>query len=76
MQKHEKEPVGLILCAGKSDEHVELLQLSKTGIRVASYITKLPTKAVLEKTLHRAIQKARATFEARVDTKRKLKTNE
>ena len=65
MQKREIEPIGLILCAGKSDEHVELLQLSKTGIRVASYMTKLPSKDVLEKTLHRAILKARASLESR-----------
>ena len=73
MQKHEKEPVGLILCAGKSDEHVELLQLSKTGIRVASYMTKLPSKAILEKTLHHAIRKARASLESRIEYKKRPK---
>jgi predicted nuclease of restriction endonuclease-like (RecB) superfamily len=65
MRKNEKAPVGLILCAGKSDEHVELLQLTKTGIRVATYMTELPSKEVLEKTLHRAIVKARMALGAR-----------
>ncbi len=31
----EEPPLGLILCADKSEEHVELLQLDKSGIRVA-----------------------------------------
>lgn len=70
MQEDENHPVGLILCAGKSDEHVELLQLSKTGIRVASYMTRLPSKKKLEQTLHRAIQKARASLETRSDSKK------
>ncbi len=65
MQERENEPIGLILCAGKTDEHVELLQLSKTGIRVASYMTELPPKEVLEKTLHKAIERARQILESR-----------
>ena len=32
-QPGEESPVGLILCSDKSAEHVELLQLSKSGIR-------------------------------------------
>ena len=31
----EQSPIGLILCSDKSEEHVELLQLDKSGIRVA-----------------------------------------
>jgi YhcG PDDEXK nuclease domain len=43
LEKYEKEPgeetpLGLILCADKSDEYVELLQLDQSGIRVASYL--------------------------------------
>jgi hypothetical protein len=30
MEPGEEPPLGLILCADKSDEHVELLQLDKT----------------------------------------------
>ncbi len=69
MQKDENNPIGLILCAGKSDEHVELLKLSKTGIRVASYMTKLPSRKELKQTLHRAIQKARASLQSRLTEK-------
>ncbi|MEK7729948.1 MAG: PDDEXK nuclease domain-containing protein [candidate division KSB1 bacterium] len=48
-QPGEETPVGLILCAGKSEEHVELLQLRKSGIRVATYLTELPPRELLQK---------------------------
>ncbi len=41
-QPGEESPLDLILFAGKSDEHVELLQLKRSGIRVAEYLTELP----------------------------------
>ena len=64
LEKHERQPgeeppLGLILCAGKSDEHVELLQLERSGIRVAEYLTKLPPREVLERRLHEALRAAR-----------------
>jgi len=49
----------LILCAGKSDEEIELLQLGKSGIRVAQYLTELPPRRVLERKLHDSIRLAR-----------------
>jgi predicted nuclease of restriction endonuclease-like (RecB) superfamily len=55
----EKPPIGLILCTGKNEEHVELMQLDKSNIRVAEYLTLLPSKKVLQKKLHKAIQIAR-----------------
>ena len=55
----EEPPLGLILCADKSEEHVELLQLDKSGIRVAQYLTELPPRELLEKTLHDSIRRAR-----------------
>ena len=58
-QPGEEPPIGLILCAGKSDEHVELLQLHSTGIRVAQYLTDLPPRQLLEQKLHQALQSAR-----------------
>jgi hypothetical protein len=59
MQPGEEPPLGLILCADKSDEHVELLQLKDSGIRVAQYLTELPPKKLLEKKLHDSIRLAR-----------------
>lgn len=58
MRPGEEPPIGLILCAGKSDEHVELLQLERSGIRVAEYITELPVEE-LEAKLHSAVARAR-----------------
>jgi hypothetical protein len=49
----------LILCAGKKKETVELLELEKSGIRVASYWTKVMPRELLQKRLHEAIQHAR-----------------
>mgnify|MGYP006137148547 FL=1 len=60
----EESPLGLILCAGKSEEHVELLQLDKSSIRVAEYVTELPPPEVLGKKLHAAIATARRRMEA------------
>lgn len=64
LEKHERKPteeppIGLILCAGKSDEQIELLELSKSGIRVAEYMTELLPRKILEKKLHQTIQLAR-----------------
>jgi predicted nuclease of restriction endonuclease-like (RecB) superfamily len=58
-QPGEETPIGLVLCADKSEEHVELLQLAKSGIRVAAYLTELPPRELLERKLHEAIRLAR-----------------
>ena len=55
----ENAPIGLILCAGKNDEHVELLHLEESNIRVAEYMTFLPDKKILEKKLQTVIAHAR-----------------
>lgn len=60
----EEAPLGLILCADKSEEHVQLLRLSESGIHVASYLTELPPQQLLEKKLHSAIALARARLYA------------
>lgn len=56
----ENLPIGLILCSGKNEEHVELLQLDKSNIRVADYLTVLPSQEVLKQKLHQAIEIARS----------------
>ena len=66
-QAGEEAPLGLILCAGKSQERIELFELDKTGIRVAEYLTELPPKKVLQQRFHRAIAEARARLEQRVE---------
>lgn len=61
----EESPIGLILCAGKKQERIELLELNQAGIHVAEYLTALPPKEVLREKLHRAIEDARHRLEAR-----------
>jgi len=60
----EAEPLGMILCAGKSDEHVELMDLQKSGIHLASYLTKLLPRRQLVKKLHDAVRLARQRLQA------------
>ena len=59
MRPGEDEPLGLILCAEKSDERVEIFELEARGIRVAEYLTELPPRALLAKKLHDAVRLAR-----------------
>ncbi|MGO0307644.1 PDDEXK nuclease domain-containing protein [Endozoicomonas acroporae] len=62
-QPGEESPIGIILCAGKKQEQIELLELDKSGIHVADYLTNLPPKAVLEERFQRAIHNARQRIE-------------
>ena len=70
LEKYEKEPgeetpLGLILCAGKTSEQIELLQLNKSGIKVAEYMTELPKRELLEQKLHKAVKMAQKRLEAK-----------
>lgn len=60
MQVGEEEPIGLILCAEKSDERIELFELAQRGIRVGEYLTELPPKKLLEQKLHEAVRLAQS----------------
>jgi predicted nuclease of restriction endonuclease-like (RecB) superfamily len=51
----ERPPIGLILCAGKNPEHIELMQLHKSNIKVADYFTILPAKEILLDRLYKAM---------------------
>lgn len=70
LDKHEREPgeappLGIILCAGKKREQIELLELDKSGIHVAEYLTALPPPAVLAERLQQATERARSQIERR-----------
>ena len=65
LEKHEKEvgeesPIGLLLCTEGSEEQIELLQLDQTGIRVAQYMTELPSRALLHQQLQKIVAERRA----------------
>lgn len=55
----ENQPIGLILCTGKNQEHIELMQMDKSNIKVAEYLTLLPSKEILLEKLHKAIEIAK-----------------
>jgi len=54
----------LILCSGKNEEHVELMQLDKSNIKVADYLTKLPDMKLLESKLRQSIERAKNRLES------------
>jgi predicted nuclease of restriction endonuclease-like (RecB) superfamily len=64
LARHEQEPgenppLGIILCTGKKQEQIELLELDKSGIHVAEYLTVLPPREALQAKLQQAIASAR-----------------
>jgi len=61
----ESTPLGIILCAGKNTEQMELLELGSAGIHVAEYLTILPPPEAMYAKLHAAIETARARIEAK-----------
>ncbi|MCU0591505.1 MAG: YhcG family protein [Desulfobacterales bacterium] len=63
----DAEPLGMILCAGKSEEHIALLELQKSRIHVANYWTDALPKRELERKLHEAVRLARVRLEAAKD---------
>lgn len=68
MQPGEEIPIGLILCAEGNKEQIELLQLNKAGIKIAEYLTELPSKKLLQQKLHEAIEISKKYIENRSNT--------
>lgn len=64
-EPEEASPLGIILCTGKKAEQIELLELDKSGIHVAEYLTALPPRAVLAERLQQATARARLQVEHR-----------
>ena len=59
MQPGEESPLGLLLCTEGNEEQINLLQLDKSGIRVAQYLTELPSKEVLLRQLQKSLAAAK-----------------
>lgn len=59
MQEGEQKPIGLLLCSEGNTEHIELLMLDEKEIKVAQYLTELPSKEWFADKLHRAIEIAK-----------------
>ncbi len=66
-QSREEEPLGIILCAGKKQELIELMELGQSGIHVAEYLTELPSRKLLAQKLHKAVAMAKEKISARTE---------
>lgn len=62
MQPGENKPMAIVMCSEKSEEHVQLLAIDDSRIRVAEFLAELPPKEILEQRLHDAIHRARERF--------------
>ena len=63
MQEDENRPLGIILCATKNEEQIELLELDKSDIHVAKYLTVLPSKEEFEQKLHKVVANAKLKYQ-------------
>ena len=63
MEEGEETPLGLLLCTEGNDEQIELLQLDKAGIKVAQYLTELPSRHVLMQQIQKSLEAAKAHFD-------------
>ena len=63
MEPGEETPLGLLLCTEGSEEQIELLQLDKSGIKVAQYMTELPPRDVLMRQIQKSLEAAKARFD-------------
>ncbi len=62
MEQGEETPLGLLLCTEGSDEQIELLQLDKSGIKVAQYLTELPSREVLKQQIQKSLEAAKTHY--------------
>ena len=62
------------IALSKKQETVEYLDLGRSGIHVAEYLTELPPRDVMRERFHQALVTARATLEKRraLDQTKKL----
>ncbi|MFZ3384147.1 MAG: PDDEXK nuclease domain-containing protein [Candidatus Methanoperedens sp.] len=67
MEEGEESPIGLILCAESGKEQIELLQLEKSNIKVAEYITEILPKELLKKKLHKFYLESKNLIDSRCD---------
>lgn len=76
LDKHERrlgeeKPLGIILCGEKSDQLVEFLELDKSGIHVAEYLTELPSRKLLEDKFQKAVTIAKEKIITRQELMKK-----
>lgn len=58
-QEGEEPPIGILLCSEKSNQMVELMELDKSGIHVATYLTETLPIELFKTQLNRSIEQAK-----------------
>lgn len=58
----EQPPLGLLLCTEGSAEQIELLQLDRSGIKVAQYLTELPPREMLQQQILKSLAVAKENW--------------
>ena len=76
MEPGEESPLGLLLCTEGGEEQIELLQLDKSGIKVAQYLTELPPREVLIRQIQKSLEAAKVRFENFPSDDNELKEDE
>jgi len=64
-QEGENQPIGLLLCSEKSDRMIELLELDKSGIHVATYLTEMLPIEQFKQKLEQSITEAQKQLHAK-----------
>ena len=67
MEPGEETPLGLLLCTEGGKEQIELLQLDKSGIKVAQYMTELPPREVLLRQIQKSLESAKLRIENKIN---------
>jgi predicted nuclease of restriction endonuclease-like (RecB) superfamily len=67
MEPGEESPLGLLLCTEGSEEQIELLQLDKSGIKVAQYLTELPPRDVLMHQIQKSLDVAKTRMDNSIE---------
>ena len=70
-RENENAPIGLILCAKAHRGQIELMELDKSGIAVAEYWTRLPSKPKFEQKIQEILHEARERIKRRLELKNK-----
>lgn len=69
--KGELPPLGILLCAEKNSEQIDLLELDKSGVHVAEYLNVLPPREVLHKRLQATVAAAHERMGTKVQPQSK-----
>ena len=68
-QEGENTPIGLLLCSEKNEKIIELLELDKSGIHVATYLTELPPIELFKLKLEQSVTEAQKRLNAKPNGK-------